>query len=62
MAKGQKYPALCTVERKTSPDFGYAQGQDLKIIKDVTWENGLWDKHMSHLECTVLEMFLLIMC
>ena len=35
MAKGQKYPALY-VDRKTSPDFGYAQGQDLKIIKDVT--------------------------
>ena len=62
MVKGQKYPALCTVERKTSPDFGYAQGQDLKIIKDVTCESGLWDKPMSHLECAVLEMFLLIKC
>ena len=62
MAKGQKYPALCTEDRKTSPAFGYAQCQDLKINKDVTWENGLWDKHMSHLEHVVLEMFLLIMC
>ena len=62
MVKGQKYPALCTVDKKTSPAFGYAQRQDLIINRDVTWENGLWNKHVSHLECTVLEMFLLIMC
>ena len=62
MAKGQKYPALCTVDRKTSPAFGYARHQDLVINRDVTWENGLWDKHMSRLERTVLVMFLLIMC
>ena len=62
MAKGQKYPALCTADRKTSPAFGYAHRQDLIISKDITWENKLWDKHMSHLEHTVLEMFLLIMC
>ena len=61
MAKGQKYPALY-VDRKTSPAFGYAWRQDLITNRDVTWENGLWDKHMSHLECAVLEMFLLIMC
>ena len=62
MVKGQKYLALCTVDKKTSPAFGYAQRQDLIINRDVTWENGLWNKHVSHLECTVLEMFLLIMC
>ena len=62
MAKGQKYLALCTADRKTSPAFGYAQHQDLIINRDVTWENGLWDKHMSHLQCAVLEIFLLIMC
>ena len=61
MAKGQKYPALCTADRKISSAFGYARSQDLIINGDVTWENGLWDKHMSHLEHTVLEMFLLIM-
>jgi len=62
MVKGQKYPALCTADRKTSPVFGYARRQDLIINRDVTWENELWDKHMSHLDCAVLEMFLLIMC
>ena len=61
MAKGQKYPALCTADRKTSPVFGYAWRQDLITNRDVTWENGLWDKHMSQLEHAVLEMFLLIM-
>ena len=61
MAKGQKYPRLGAAGRKTSPAFGYALRQDLIINRDVTWENGLWDKHMSHLEHTVLEMFLLIM-
>ena len=54
---------LCPLDRKTSPAFGYAQCQELIIInRDVTCESGLWDKPMSHLECTVLEMFLLIMC
>ena len=63
MAKGQKYPALCTADRKTSPAFGYARRQDLIInIKDVAWENGSWDKHLGHLEHTVLEIFLLIRC
>ena len=62
MAKGQKYPALCTADRKTSPAFGYARHQDLIINRDATWENRSWDKHMSHLERAVLEMFLLIMC
>ena len=62
MAKGRKYPALCTADRKTSTAFGYARCQDLIINRDVTRENGLWDKHMSHLERAVLEMFLLIMC
>ena len=61
MVKGQKYPALCTADRKTSPAF-YAQHQDLIINRNVTWENGLWVKHMSHIEHAVLEMFLLIMC
>ena len=61
MVKGQKYLALY-MDRKTSPAFGYARRQDLIINVDVTWENGLWDKHMSHLEHAVLEMFLLIMC
>ena len=61
MVKGQKYPGLVFSGRKTSPAFGYAQRQDLTInIKDVAWENGLWDKHMGHLERTVLEIFLLI--
>ena len=63
MAKGQKYPGLMCSGRKTSPAFGYAQHQDLIInIKDVAWENGLWDKHMGHLERAVLEIFLLIRC
>ena len=63
MAKGQKYPSLVCLGRKTSPAFGYAWSQDLIInIKDVAWENGLWDKHMGHLEHSVLEIFLLIMC
>ena len=63
MAKGQKYPGLVYLGRKTSPAFGYAQHQDLIInIKDVAWENGLWGKHMGHLERTVLEIFLLIRC
>ena len=53
---------LCTVDRKTSPAFGYAQRQELIINRDVTCESGLWDKPMSHLQRTVLEMFLLIMC
>ena len=36
MAKGQKYPSLVCLDRKTSPAFGYAQRQDLIInIKDV---------------------------
>jgi hypothetical protein len=49
--------------RKTSPAFGYAWRQDLIInIKDVAWENGLWDKLMGHLERAVLEIFLLIRC
>ena len=57
MVKGQKYPALCTADRKTSPAFGYARRQDLIInIKDVAWENGLWGKHMGHLERAVLEI------
>ena len=63
MAKGQKYHSLMCPDRKTSPAFGYAQCQDLIInIKDVAWENGLWDKHMGHLEHAVLEIFLLIRC
>ena len=63
MVKGQKYPGLVCLGRKTSSAFGYAQRQDLIInIKDVAWENGLWDKHMGHLERSVLEIFLLIMC
>ena len=63
MAKGQMYPRLGAAGRKTSPAFGYAQRQDLIInIKDVAWENGLWVKHMGHLERTVLEILLLIMC
>ena len=63
MAKGQKYPRLGAAGRKTSPAFGYARRQDLRInIKDVAWENGLWDKHMGHLEQVVLEIFLLIIC
>ena len=62
MAKGQKYPRLGAAGRKTSA-FGYARRQDLIInIKDVAWENGLWDKHMGHLERAVLEIFLLIRC
>ena len=61
MAKVQKYPGLVYTGRKTSPAFGYARRQDLIInIKDVAWENGLWDKHMGHLERTILEIFLLI--
>ena len=36
MVKGQKYPALCTADRKTSPVFGYARRQDLIINRDVT--------------------------
>ena len=36
MAKGQKYPSLVCLGRKTSPAFGYARCQDLIInIKDV---------------------------
>jgi len=36
MAKGQKYPGLMYLGKKTSPAFGYAQRQDLIInIKDV---------------------------
>ena len=63
MAKGQKCPRLGAAGRKTSPAFGYAWRQDLIInIKDVAWENGLWDKHMGHLEHAVLEIFLLIRC
>ena len=53
---------LCTTDRKTSPAFGYAQGQELIINRDVTCESGLWEKPMSHLEHAVLEMVLLIMC
>ena len=58
--RARSTPALCTADRKTSPAFGYARCQDLIINRDVTWENRLWDKHMNHLEHTVLEMFLLI--
>ena len=36
MAKGQKYPALCTADRKISSAFGYARSQDLIINGDVT--------------------------
>ena len=37
MAKGQKYPGLVCLGRKTSPSFGYARRQDLIInIKDVS--------------------------
>ena len=61
MTKGQKY-SLYTADKKTSPAFGYAQRQELIINRDVTYESGLWDKPMSHLEHAVLEMFLLIMC
>ena len=57
MVKGQKYPALCTADRKTSPAFGYAQCQELIINRDVTYVSGLWDKPVSHLEHAVLEMF-----
>ena len=53
---------LCTADRKTSPAFGYAQRQELIMNRDVTCESGLWEKPMSHIECAVLEMFLLIMC
>ena len=53
---------LCTTDRKTSPAFGYARRQELIISRDVTCESGLWEKPMSHLECAVLEMVLLIMC
>ena len=53
---------LYTTDRKTSPAFGYAQCQELIINRDVTCESRLWEKPMSHLERTVLEMFLLIMC
>ena len=53
---------LCTADRETSPAFGYARRQELIINRDVTYESGLWDKPMSHLEHGVLEMFLLIMC
>ena len=53
---------LCTTDRKTSPAFGYARRQELIINRDVTCESRLWEKPMSHLERTVLEMFLLIMC
>ena len=36
MAKGQKYPGLMCLDRKTSPAFGYVRRQDLIInIKDV---------------------------
>ena len=31
MAKGQKYPSLLYLGKKTSPAFGYAQRQDLII-------------------------------
>ena len=63
MAKAQKYPGLMCPGRETSPAFGYAWRQNLIInIKDVAWENGLWDKLMGHLECAVLEIFLLIRC
>ena len=62
MAKGQKYPSLVCSGRKTST-IGYAQRQDLIInIKDVAWENRLWDKHMGHLERAVREIFSLIRC
>ena len=61
--RARSTPALCAVGRKTSPAFGYAWCQDLIInIKDVAWENGLWVKHMGHLEQVVLEIFLLIIC
>ena len=53
---------LCTMDRKTSPDFGYAWRQELIINRDVTCESRLWEKPICHLERTVLEMFLLIMC
>ena len=53
---------LCTMDRKTSPAFGYARRQELIINRDVTCESGLWEKPTSHLEHAVLEMFLLVMC
>ena len=53
---------LCTTDRKTSPAFSYAWRQELIINRDVTCESRLWEKPMSHLDRTVLEMFLLIMC
>ena len=63
MAKGQKDPGLLYLVKKTSPAFGYAWRQDLIInIKDVAWKNGLWDKHMGHIERAVLKILLLIRC
>ena len=59
MAKGQKYLTLYCGQKNISC---LRLHQDLIINRDITWENGLWDKHMSHLEPAVLEMFLLIMC
>ena len=53
---------LCTMDRKTSPAFGYVWRQELLTNRDVTCESGLWEKPMSHLQCAVLEMFLLIVC
>ena len=56
--EGPEVPQLGAAGRKTSSAFGYAQRQDLIInIKDVAWENGSWDKHLGHLEHTVLEIF-----
>ena len=40
----------------------WGRAQELIINRDVTCENGLWEKPMSHLEYAVLEMVLLIMC
>ena len=61
--RARNIPAWCAAGRKTFPAFGYARHQDLIInIKDVIRENELWDKHMGHLECVVLEIFLLIRC
>ena len=61
--RARSTPAWCAAGRKTSPAFGYAWRQDLIInIKNVAWENGLWDKHMGHLDRAVLEIFLLIRC
>ena len=59
MAKGQKYMALHYGQKDISCLWLCSAP---RVNRDVTYERGLCDKPMSHLEHAVLEMFLLIMC